>query len=327
MINQLKKIAGISTITLACILPTQAGFAETTNAATNQLTNTTTIVNTTTNDTIKKANDVANNLQNNLKNAVNTANQAADSNAPNSNSQITSTPATQPSNTMQQPPQQNSATKKLLQTQPTQPGATNQQASTLTSKLPVEQANMTDDQLKSWALQAAVAANSFNFSNVDEQLASNAKYFTTTGQQNFITALQKSGNINIIKNEKLVVSSVSTGPTVITNKGIISGRYSWNVQIPLLITYQSANSKFSQHMKTALVIVRSNEDLNHDGVGIAQFVMEMAKSPLSNAHSANTPKQCNIYKKPASAATSNSAINNAAITKTTAPTTPATTTP
>ena len=71
----------------------------------------------------------------------------------------------------------------------------------------------------------------------------------------------------------MVVSAVLTGAPVITNKYVSpAGRYTWEVQMPILVTYQSANDRINQNFLVILEIRRISTLDNVYGVGISKFV-------------------------------------------------------
>jgi intracellular multiplication protein IcmL len=73
--------------------------------------------------------------------------------------------------------------------------------------------------------------------------------------------------------KKLVVSAVATGAPVILQQGLLFGTYTWRVQLPVLVTYQSA-SEFSQQTVTiTMLITRVSTLTTPKGIGIAQFIV------------------------------------------------------
>ncbi len=71
----------------------------------------------------------------------------------------------------------------------------------------------------------------------------------------------------------MIVSAVATKAPVILQKGILNGRFAWRVQMPLLVTYQSAN-EFSQANNVVTMLISRVSTLNSPrGIGISQFVV------------------------------------------------------
>ena len=76
-----------------------------------------------------------------------------------------------------------------------------------------------------------------------------------------------------VKAKKLIVSAVATKAPVILQKGLLNGVYAWRVQMPLLVTYQSAN-EFSQQNNVVTILISRVPTLNSPrGIGIAQFIV------------------------------------------------------
>jgi len=145
---------------------------------------------------------------------------------------------------------------------------------TLIQLVPLDQPNLSPNTLVQWATQASTAAYTFNFVNYREAFQYARGFFTTEGYNNFIKALSDSRNLEAVKEKKLVVSSVPTGVPVIVNEGKIGDRYAWQVEMPMLISYQSATEVIRQDIKLSLLVVRVPTLDSPRGVGIAQFIVE-----------------------------------------------------
>lgn len=124
-----------------------------------------------------------------------------------------------------------------------------------------------------WARKAAVAAYTFDFVNYNNQIAAVHPYFTEAGWADY-----KNSVINLIgtiTQNQLFVNGIVSGPPVISNQGDLPGRgYTWRVQMPFLVTYQSAESSSRQMFTVIMTIVRVPTEVNPAGIGIDQFVME-----------------------------------------------------
>lgn len=143
----------------------------------------------------------------------------------------------------------------------------------ITPLFPLEEPNQSDSAVLQWANQAAIAAFTYNFVNYRDELQSSSGFFTSDGWQQFLTALQESNNLDAVKAKKLIVSAVATRAPIILQKGMLNGKYSWRVQMPLLVTYQSA-SEFSQQNNVVTMLITRVSTLNSPrGIGISQFVV------------------------------------------------------
>ena len=148
----------------------------------------------------------------------------------------------------------------------------------ITPLFPLTEPNQSDSAVLQWANQATVAAFTYNFVNYREELQASSGFFTADGWTQFLNALAQSNNLDAVKAKKLIVSAVATRAPVILQKGELNGRYSWRVQMPILVTYQSANEFSQQNNVVTLLITRVSTLNSPRGIGIAQFVVGPASS-------------------------------------------------
>lgn len=160
--------------------------------------------------------------------------------------------------------------------------ATNQDG-TLKELIPLNQPHVSQEQLLSWASQAAIAAYSFNFLDYRSNLQNARKYFTPEGFDNFVKALDESGNLKAVVERRLVVKPVITDVPILVKEGMIGGiRYGWRIQIPMLIQYVSASDKIEQPVLVTLLVVRVSTLDNSEGIAISSFVTEDRKLTYRN---------------------------------------------
>ena len=143
----------------------------------------------------------------------------------------------------------------------------------ITPLVPLNKPNLTRPALLQWVTQAALAAFSFNFVNYKAELQAASEFFTPVGWRTFIQAIEQSNNLVAIKSKKLIVSAVAQGAPTIVWSGLMSdGRLAWNIQLPLLITFQSANTLSQQAVVVRMRVVRVSTTYSAKGIGIDQFV-------------------------------------------------------
>lgn len=151
----------------------------------------------------------------------------------------------------------------------------------ITPLFPLDEPNQSDSAVLQWANQAAIAAFTYNFVNYRDELQASSGFFTAEGWDQFLGALEQSNNLDAVKAKKLVVSAVATRAPIILQKGVLNGRYSWRVQMPILVTYQSA-SEFTQQNNVVTMLITRVSTLNSPrGIGISQFVVEPASGGVS----------------------------------------------
>jgi intracellular multiplication protein IcmL len=139
--------------------------------------------------------------------------------------------------------------------------------------IPFDQPNLSNAAVLEWANTAATAAYSYNFVNYRQALQQAADYFTPEGKQMFFNAIKSSNNLQAVIAKKLIVSAVATGVPVVLEQGLVAGRYTWKVQIPMLITFQSASQFSQQSVTVTMIIVRVSPLESPRSIGITQFIV------------------------------------------------------
>ncbi|OGT51643.1 MAG: type IV secretion protein DotI [Gammaproteobacteria bacterium RIFCSPHIGHO2_12_FULL_42_13] len=144
--------------------------------------------------------------------------------------------------------------------------------------IPLSQPNMPTSALLLWANQAATAAFTYDFVNYRQALQAASDYFTSAGWRDFLNALTSSNNLSAVLTKKLVVSSTATAAPVVLQQGELNGVYAWRVQLPMVITYQSASQVAQQNVLVTMLVTRVSTLNSARGVGISQFVVSSANT-------------------------------------------------
>ena len=139
--------------------------------------------------------------------------------------------------------------------------------------VPLDQPNLSQSALLQWANTAAIAAYTYDFVNYREALQAASEYFTPAGWDSFMTALNTSGSLQNVISKKLIVSAVAVGAPVVIQQGLLDSTYTWKVQMPMLITYQSASQYSQSTVTVTMLITRISTISTARGVGIAQFLV------------------------------------------------------
>lgn len=130
-----------------------------------------------------------------------------------------------------------------------------------------------------WSEKATIQAFQFDTNNMDAQLQKLQSCFTEQGWVGFKNALQKSGNIDAIKSQKLNVAPKLDGKAQITE----SKDNQWKITLPLEVVYQNDKEKVTQTLNVSLTVGRKpNGDL-----GILQLIA-MPRTAAVNPNSQNT---------------------------------------
>jgi hypothetical protein len=140
---------------------------------------------------------------------------------------------------------------------------------------PLTEPNVTSASLVNWITQAITSAYTIDFYHYQDTINGLKQYFTVDGYQNFLNALNSSGSLNKIINEKLIVSAVAINSAVILSEGMMNNVYTWKIQLPLLLTYQGASPTSTQKtVAVSVLVTRVPTNQAPKGIGIAQIIDE-----------------------------------------------------
>lgn len=142
-------------------------------------------------------------------------------------------------------------------------------------KISAETKKIDQSLVTTWSEKAVTQAFDFDPNNLDEQLRKLQACFTEQGWTGFNTALQKSGNLDAIKSQKLTVSSQVMGQvTVIEAKD-----NQWKLNLPIQVVYQNDKEKVTQLLSVDVTVGRKiTGDLG---------ILQMIAAPQNTEKSAN----------------------------------------
>lgn len=130
---------------------------------------------------------------------------------------------------------------------------------------------VTNEYMLTWSALAARAALNLDFVNYDKQLKEASIYFTSSGWNAFSASLDKSGLLKTIQDKKLVMSAVVPNDPIIVFTGIVHGRYTWKISMPVLVTYGSASEQRQRQLKVSMVVSRVPAIDVPQGIQITDF--------------------------------------------------------
>lgn len=130
---------------------------------------------------------------------------------------------------------------------------------------------VTSNYIMQWAALAVRAAYNLDFVNYQTQLQGAAPYFTADGWNAFNNALTGAGVLGSLQTNKLIMSAVVSESPIVLDRAIIGGRYTWHVQVPLLVTYSSASENKKQTIIVTLTIMRVSSLDTPQGIQINNF--------------------------------------------------------
>ena len=152
----------------------------------------------------------------------------------------------------------------------------------LVGVVPLNEPSFSDERITQWATEAVLQANNWNFADYREALqAACNRYFTPAGCQEYRDALIRIGNLESVKTKRLTVRAVVVKPPLILNK-VLQGqtqRFTWQMQMEVLIRYLSSSEQTTQNLRVTVVVVRRPLTETEQGVGIEKYVASVGGGP------------------------------------------------
>ncbi|MCC6597198.1 MAG: type IVB secretion system apparatus protein IcmL/DotI [Alphaproteobacteria bacterium] len=142
----------------------------------------------------------------------------------------------------------------------------------LVPMVPLNEPNMSTPALMSWVAQAATEVMTFGFNDYRRRLQESSRSFTRRGWESFTQALSRSRIIEMVEANQQVVTAAPQGAPIIISEGLVAGRYQWQIQMPLILTYQSGARTRTDNLLITLVVVRVPRLESSNGIGIEQWI-------------------------------------------------------
>ncbi len=139
---------------------------------------------------------------------------------------------------------------------------------------PVYRPNIDSDAVSVWVAEAATAAYTFSYNTYPVDFENASRYFTPQAWRAFHSALEASGALQSVIQNKTTVTSSLTGMPMVLSEGDFHGRYSWTFQVPMIIHYKNFNGKTrDQHVMANLNIIRTVGNMGVRGLAIKDYMI------------------------------------------------------
>jgi intracellular multiplication protein IcmL len=122
--------------------------------------------------------------------------------------------------------------------------------------------------VETWTTNALVQANTYDFSDYRTAIGASQQYFTHDGWNSWVTAIEQSGNLDAVKQNKMVASAIPVGAPVVDSSGLVKGVMTWKFEIPVELDYQVLNQKEPKQVLFLVTVVRVPVEDNPTGLGI-----------------------------------------------------------
>lgn len=98
-----------------------------------------------------------------------------------------------------------------------------------------------------------------------------ANDFTPDGADSFRETLNNSQLLKQVVTQQLNLTSIVSGQPVILQQGALMGRYTWKVQMPVLLTFESANQITTKRIIVTVLIINVSTKESPQAVAIQEL--------------------------------------------------------
>jgi len=130
---------------------------------------------------------------------------------------------------------------------------------------------VTSNYILQWASLATRDILNLHFDSYQSELQQSSGYFTAAGWNSFKKALNVSGMLKTIEQSKLDASAVVNGDPVVLDREVMHGRYTWCIQLPVLVTYTSASENRQARFIVTMNVERISTLNNNKGIAISDI--------------------------------------------------------
>lgn len=123
-----------------------------------------------------------------------------------------------------------------------------------------------------WAANAVQQSFSLDFIHWRQQLQDASGNFTPSGWQWFLDAFKKSGNLKTLVQLEMVSNATITGAPAVQYQGVLDGKYVWEIEMPMLVSYTNMQRTINQPLKITMIITRVPVQDSKERIAINQFL-------------------------------------------------------
>ena len=145
--------------------------------------------------------------------------------------------------------------------------------------IPLDRPVLSQQGLLTWASNTITEAMSLDFLEWRKKLEDLRPNFSSGAYTSFLSSLQSSGILDLIRDKRLSASAVTTQAPVIIASGMVEGKATWRIEFPLLVSYESSiGVENTQHLIATVLVSRASTVKTPRGVVIEQVVLKRGTS-------------------------------------------------
>lgn len=130
------------------------------------------------------------------------------------------------------------------------------------------QVNIQNKNILKWSENMATKVRAYDFVNYRDHFKLSKHSEKDKWLQDYFDNLKKTGEIQAVKNKRLLVHAKPNGKPIILNQGIYNNLHFWKIQIPILVTYQSINGNVNN---PTVIIMQLTQCKSDSGICVGQI--------------------------------------------------------
>lgn len=136
---------------------------------------------------------------------------------------------------------------------------------------PLDKPDLTNAAMLNLVNEAVNLAFTFNYSNVKNHVNLLRPYLDDRGIKTYLQAMQDDSIMRQVIPKQLIVSAKATKAPQIIREGVFKGRYTWRVQMPLMVYYENSEAIQRQELNIDIIVWRVPEIVSPNGIKITSF--------------------------------------------------------
>jgi intracellular multiplication protein IcmL len=137
----------------------------------------------------------------------------------------------------------------------------------------VDQPYLPSTEVMQWVSDTMQKVLVYDFKNYNAQLKEASQYFTSDGWKTFLNQLNLYVNYTNVQTNKLFVKGKITAAPTLINQGLIAGRYTWTIQMPMILEYAGFKPLANKVLPWEIRVVRVPTTDNLSGLAIDSVVL------------------------------------------------------
>lgn len=127
------------------------------------------------------------------------------------------------------------------------------------------------DKITNWSARAVRDIFRFNFRDIDARLRASSAYFTPAAYRDFMRAMENSGTIQDVKDQRQFVLLTPMEPAQLVDRATVNGNMVLRVEIPVLLTYIAGEKPVYQKQYLVLFVMPVPTTEDPEGLAIARL--------------------------------------------------------